>query len=88
MGGVLSMTDHGNKIRKQICPLQAPRERFIVENLPDELLAKTEEIRLRHSRPLIIIWAGGESYLGSGGPVATPWEAYQVDGEDLEKTLE
>lgn len=88
MEGELSVTDTGNNIRKQICPLLAPRVRFIVEDLPDELLVKTEEIRLRHSRPLIIIWAGGESYLGGDGPVATPWEAYKVDGEDLEKTLE
>lgn len=75
-------------IKKQICPLLAPRIRIIIENLPQELLNKTEEVRLRHSRPLIIIWSGGESYLSPGGLVSSPREAYSVSGADLEKTLE
>jgi len=80
--------DTARNIKEQICPLLAPKIRAIVENLPDELLDKTEEIRLRHSRPLILIWAGGESFLGARGPVPTPREAYLASGEDLEKTIE
>ena len=53
-----------------------------------EILHKIEEIRLRHSRPLIVYWAGGEAFLGKKGPVLTTGEAYHVFGEDLEKTLE
>ncbi|MGI6318722.1 MAG: stage III sporulation protein AA [Dethiobacteria bacterium] len=78
----------GNIIKKQICQFLAPRVRSIIESLPQDLLSKTEEIRLRHSRPLIIYWAGGESYLGKRGPVASVKEAYMVSGEDLERTLE
>ncbi len=78
----------GNIIKKQICLFLAPRVRAIIESLPQDLLAKTEEIRLRHSQPLIIYWAGGESYLGKRGPAASIKEAYPVTGEDLERTLE
>ena len=74
-------------IKKQICPLLAPTIRRIIEKLPDELLSKMEEIRLRHSRPLIILWAGGEYFLNLTGPVSFR-DAYLVGGEDLEKTLE
>lgn len=82
------MRDAAYNIKKQIGHFLAPKVRLIIENLPDELLEKTEEIRLRHSRPLIIFWAGGESYLSEKGPVPTPREAYLTDGEDLEKTLD
>ncbi|NMB42030.1 MAG: stage III sporulation protein AA [Firmicutes bacterium] len=82
------MPNTAGNIIKQISPLLAPKVRFIVENLPNELLVKTEEIRLRHSRPLIIIWSGGESYLGPKGPVVAPRDAYMVSDEDLVKTLE
>jgi len=75
-------------IKKQICPFLAPKLRAIIEHLPCELLAKTEEIRLRYSRPLLICWAGGESYLGEEGPVAGPGEAYLLSGEDLRQTIE
>lgn len=75
-------------IKKQICPFLAPRIRKIIASLPVDLLAKTEEIRLRHSRPLIIYWAGGESYLGEDGPVAVPGEAYLLTEDDLKKTIE
>jgi stage III sporulation protein AA len=78
----------GNVIKKQICTFMAPRLRSIIEFLPQDLLAKTEEIRLRHSRPLILYWAGGESYLGKRGPTPSLREAYTVTGEDLERTLE
>lgn len=77
-----------NNILKQICPFLALPIRAVIENLPAKILNKTEEIRLRHSRPLIIYWAGGEAYLGTKGPVLTAKEAYHVFGEDLEKTLE
>lgn len=82
------MLDASIDIKKQICPFLAPKIRAIIDNLPFELLSKTEEIRLRHSRPLIICWAGGESYLGEEGPVAVPGEAYQLSGEDIKKTIE
>ena len=76
-------------IKKQICPFLSPRIRAIIEKLSPEFLNKTEEIRLRHSRPLIIGWAeGGESFLGETGPVFTSKEAYRVLSEDLEKTLD
>jgi stage III sporulation protein SpoIIIAA len=48
-----------NNIIKQICPFLTLPIRAIIEKLPAEVLNKTEEIRLRHSRPLIIYWAGG-----------------------------
>ncbi len=75
-------------IKKQICPFLAPKLRAIINSLPFALLEKTEEIRLRQSRPLIICWAGGESYLGGEGPVAVPGEAYHLSEEDLRKTIE
>ena len=78
-----------NNIKKQLCPFLAPKIRSLVEKLPFDFLNKTEEIRLRHSRPLIIGWAGGgESFLGEAGPVLTANEAYLIMGGDLEKTLE
>lgn len=82
------MLDTSINIKKQICPFLPPKLRSIIDHLPCELLSKTEEIRLRYSRPLIICWAGGESYLGEEGPVAVPSEAYQLSGEDLKKTIE
>ncbi len=83
------MAKADDSIKKQICPFLAPRIRSIIEKLPSEILNKTEEIRLRHSRPLIIGWAGGgESFLGEKGPIFTAGEAYLIFSEDLEKTLE
>ena len=82
------MLDASIDIKKQICPFLAPKIRAIIDQLPYELLAKTEEIRLRYSRPLVICWAGGESYLGEEGPVAGPGEAYLLSGEDLRQTIE
>lgn len=89
MKGVFLMAKADSSIKKQICPFLAPGVRSIIEKLPSEFLKKTEEIRLRHSRPLIIGWAGGgESFLGERGPVLTVEEAYLVFNTDLEKTLE
>ena len=82
------MNEAGCNIIRQICPFLALPIRSIIKNLPLEILNKAEEIRLRHSQPLFIHWAGGESYLGEKGPVLTTEEAYNVFSRDLEKTLE
>lgn len=86
-GGTL-MHNSGYIIKKQLCLFLAPRVRMIIEKLPYDLLSKTEEIRLRHSRPLILYWAGGEAYLSANGSVSTAKEAYIVTGGDIENTLE
>ncbi len=75
-------------IKKQICPLLAPGLRRAVEKIPPELMSRVEEIRLRNSRPLAIHWAGGESYINGKGEVSSSKDAYVVEGEDLETTLE
>ncbi len=73
---------------KEIYPFLPPRLRCFIEFLPSELGEKVEEIRLRHSRPLILHWAGGEAFLGENGIVHRMEEAYKINGEDLEQTLE
>ena len=65
-----------------------PSIRSLVEKLPVELLEKAEEIRMRHSQPLMLHWTDGEACLGKSGITVKAKDAYLVSGEDLEKTLE
>ena len=82
------MFNRYHRVFKEIDLFLPPRIRSLVEKLPSEVLEKTEEIRLRHSRPLMLHWNTGEAYLGKSGVVEKLKDAYMVSGEDLEKTLE
>ncbi len=77
-----------HNVIKEIGLFLPPRIRSMVEKLPFELLEQAEEIRLRHSRPLMLHWNDGEAYLGKSGVVGKAKDAHFVSGEDLEKTLE
>lgn len=82
------MQDVVMSIKKQVCPLLAPGVRHIVFNLAPDFLARTEEIRLRHSRPLMLHLSGEEMFLSKNGPVDEAEKAYFPRGEDLEKSIE
>lgn len=82
------MFNRQHNIVKEICLFLPPRIRCLVQKLPFELLEKAQELRLRHSRPLMLHWNDGEAYLGCNGVVEKTKDACIVRGEDLEKTLE
>lgn len=75
-------------ILQEICPFLPANVRSVVEKAPPELLEKTEELRLRHARPLMLHWSSGEACLGRHGVVNRIEDAYMIDGTDLEKTVE
>ncbi len=88
MEGELFVAFNPNIVMEQICPFLAPGISRIIEALPVELLSRLEEIRIRHSRPLTVYWAGGEAYLSSKGVVSRIEDARPASGEDIEKTVE
>jgi len=61
----------------------------ILRNLPDEIDAKLEEIRIRENRPLEVVYRGAYRFLtGQGRPVVQPSLAYRPTREDCVKLLE
>lgn len=74
---------------KNILNMLAPPVRETLELLPAEIWKQVEEIRLREERPLMLVLAQGDVFVGPGGTtVSVPDEAYQVTGEDMRKTLQ
>ena len=73
---------------EEICPYLPSRLRSMLAALPPDLLMRVEEIRLRHSRPLMLHWTAGEAYLGKKGVVGRAEQGSLINGEDLEQTLE
>jgi stage III sporulation protein AA len=63
--------------------------RIIVRNLPDEILADIEEIRLRLAKPLCITGCNAEIILGTEGKVPPASNnAYIVSEDDLKSALQ
>ncbi|GAB4266854.1 stage III sporulation protein AA [Thermincola ferriacetica] len=61
--------------------------RAILARVPNELMRRAEEIRLRQNRPLIIGHDGGDLFLTpEGEPTVDITQSYTVTGEDLKKT--
>ncbi len=85
---VLKLFNRHHSIIRDIGLFLPPRIRCLVQKLPAEFLEKTQELRLRHSRPLMLHWSDGEACLGHCGVVEKAKDAYIIRGEDLEKTLE
>lgn len=88
MKGVTKMIEGVHKIKSQVCPVLVPAVRNIIEQLPQEILKKIEEIRLRHNKPLSIHWSEGEAFLNQKGETVLAGEAYLPGKEDLQKSLE
>lgn len=82
------MYEGAGVLKREIGLFLAPQVRAITENMPLDLLAKTEEIRLRVGRPLAIHWTGGESFLNEKSHISSIRDAYLISREDLDKTLE
>lgn len=82
------MLESVRKIKSQVFPLFSPSVRNIIEQLPQDIVTKMEEIRLRHEKPLSIHWSGGEAFLNCKGELALAKDSYFPDKEDLQKTIE
>lgn len=82
------MPGDSHNVIREITTFLPARIRSLMEKLPLDFKAKAEELRMRHSCPLMLHWTGGEAYLGREGIVEKAGDSIIVGGEDLEKTLE
>ena len=74
---------------EQILVTLAVPIRNILKKIPRDTWAKVEEIRLRQNRPLMLVLAQGDCFLGpQGGMASSAPGAYIVTGDDMTRTLE
>ncbi|HEY8449631.1 MAG TPA: hypothetical protein VIL95_04045, partial [Bacillota bacterium] len=70
-----------------ILPWLAPEVAAVLARLPRRWRQSVAEVRLRAGRPLQVVTAGGDFFLGPGGEVAAgPEEAYRIDPSALDRT--
>ncbi|MFA7468300.1 MAG: stage III sporulation protein AA [Desulfotomaculaceae bacterium] len=72
----------------EVLPVLPPNLEKMIARLPDHILARLEEIRLRRDRPLVL-GAGGQDFFlrRDGQPDSIPESAYITSGDDMEKVI-
>lgn len=79
----------GEEALVSVLPLLPLPVRQAVALLPQEVKARTEELRIREDRPLEVVYAGGYGFVGSNGSVQVQAAgAYTPSREDCGKLLE
>lgn len=72
----------------EVLPVLPPNLEKMIARLPDHILARLEEIRLRRDRPLVL-GAGGQDFFlrRDGQPDSILESAYITSGDDMEKVI-
>ncbi|KJS14184.1 MAG: stage III sporulation protein AA [Peptococcaceae bacterium BRH_c8a] len=73
----------------EVLPVLPANLEKMIARLPDHILARLEEIRLRRDRPLML-GAGGQDFFlrRDGQPDSIPESAYITSGDDMEKVIQ
>lgn len=83
-------------LERELLPFFAPNVRAILaraagigRSAATHIADPWQEVRLRASRPLMVVGTAGDAFLAPDGlPARDPAAAYQVTGDDLGRTLE
>jgi len=72
----------------EVLPVLPPNLEKMISRLPDHILTRLEEIRLRRDRPLVL-GAGGQDFFlrRDGQSDSIPESAYITSGDDMEKVI-
>ncbi|NPV90400.1 MAG: stage III sporulation protein AA [Firmicutes bacterium] len=73
---------------EQVIIFLAPRIRQLLSHLPPETRTRMEEIRLRCGRPIILRYGQREASLDRAGRTVPVERGFQVEGEDIDRTLQ
>lgn len=88
MPEILAGTDWSRIIREQIAPVLPQRLRQAILLLPQDVLERLEEIRIRLSRPLMICYGGRDGFVSPEGRVyADPGQGCVIGEEEIHQTL-
>lgn len=72
-------------LEREIMPVLPTNIRELLAKLPECILSRAVEIRLRQERPFLLSTGDKDIFIGEDGPAADPCRAYIVNGSDISR---
>ncbi len=77
-----------NIVTQQICPVLPPHIATLLMLLPDTIVNKITEIRIRVGQPLLLVLDTSDIMVTQSGKTATDLQGYRCSSEDLARTFQ
>lgn len=75
-------------VTQQICPVLPPHIATLLMLLPDNIVKKITEIRIRVNQPLLLVLDNSDIMVTQSGKTTTDLQAYRCSSEDLARTFQ